>query len=106
MSIADGKLVIDREGKIAKFVEEVDQVSFSGKRAKMQGQDVTYVTERCVIKLTTDGLTVTEIAPGIDLQRDILDQASAVLGVSKNLKTMEAALFMPQLMGMKLDRSK
>ncbi len=61
-----GKLVIEKEGRIAKFVDRVDQVSFSGKRARMQGQDVTYVTERCVIRLLDQGLTVTEIAPGLE----------------------------------------
>ena len=51
---------------------EVEHVSFCGRRAVEQGQDVTYVTERCVMRLTPDGLTVTEIAPGVDLERDVL----------------------------------
>ncbi len=80
MSLVDGRLRIDREGSIAKVVEAVDQVSFSGRRAVAQGQDVTYVTERCVMRLTSEGLVVTEIAPGLDLQRDVLDQAAAPLG--------------------------
>ena len=61
MLIEDGKLVITKEGKLAKFVEKVDQVSFS-QRAIAHGQDVTHVTERCVLKLTEHGLMVTEIA--------------------------------------------
>ncbi|MEO0991997.1 MAG: CoA-transferase, partial [Pseudomonadota bacterium] len=56
MHIEDGKLVIDKEGKIAKLVPTVDQVSFSGKRAIAQGQQATYITERCVMELTEDGL--------------------------------------------------
>ena len=102
MRIEDGRLVIDKEGRIAKFVPKVDQVSFSGKRARAQGQDITYVTERCVIRLAQEGLVVTEIAPGLDLQRDILDQAATPLSVSKTLKTMDAALFRPEIMGLAL----
>ncbi|CAN7571028.1 acyl CoA:acetate/3-ketoacid CoA transferase [Brucella pseudogrignonensis] len=102
MRVEDGRLVIDREGKIAKFVRKVDQVSFSGKRGRMQEQDVTYVTERCVIRLEQDGLVVTEVAPGIDLQRDVLDQAATPLRVSRTLKTMEGALFRPGLMELAL----
>ena len=102
MLIEDGELVITKEGKLAKFVEKVDQVSFSGKRAIAHGQDVTYVTERCVLKLTEHGLLVTEIAPGLDLQMDILDQADVALAVSPDLKTMDQALFLEQPMGLSL----
>lgn len=93
MHLEGGRLVIDREGKVAKIVQKVDQVSFSGRRAVAQGQDITYVTERCVLRLTGDGLMVTEIAPGMDLQRDILDQAATPLRVAENLQTMAACLF-------------
>ncbi|MBV1833643.1 acyl CoA:acetate/3-ketoacid CoA transferase [Novacetimonas pomaceti] len=93
--IVDGRLVIEREGKIAKIVDELEQVSFSGPRAVAQGQEVLYVTERCVMQLTPDGLMVTEIAPGIDLQTQILDQAQASLLVSPTLRVMDAALFQP-----------
>jgi len=103
MIIEGGELKILQEGKVAKFVDEVDQVSFSGKRAIRQGQDITYVTERCVIKLTEKGLMITEIAPGLDLQRDILDQAATPLAVAKNLKIMDAALFDPALMKLSLE---
>ncbi|WP_170546760.1 acyl CoA:acetate/3-ketoacid CoA transferase [Ruegeria arenilitoris] len=102
MTVENGQVEILQEGKVAKFVDEVDQISFSGKRAKAQGQDVTYVTERCVIKLTEQGLMVTEIAPGLDVQRDVLDQAATPLLVSDDLKTMDAALFDPALMGLDL----
>ena len=100
MRIEDGALVIDREGKIAKFVDAVDQVSFSGKRAVAQGQDITYVTERCVLKLEPKGLVVTEIAPGVDLQRDILDQAATGLHVAQDLKVMDGALFQDAPIGL------
>ena len=100
MHIENGRLVIDKEGHTSKIVPAVDQVSFSGKRALAQGQEATYVTERCVIKLTEQGLTVTEIAPGLDLQRDILDQAATTLLVSEDLRTMDEALFKPELFGL------
>ncbi|QMU59622.1 MAG: acyl CoA:acetate/3-ketoacid CoA transferase [Boseongicola sp.] len=93
MAVEDGKLVINREGKIAKIVPEVDQVSFSGIRAIAQGQEATYITERCVMRLTKNGLEVTEIAPGIDLECDVLSQAGAPLQVSNNLRIMDARLF-------------
>jgi propionate CoA-transferase len=100
MHIEDGKLVIDQEGRIPKIVPKVDHVSFSGKRAVAQGQDATYVTERCVIRLTSDGLVVAEIAPGIDLARDVLDQAATPLAVAPDLREMDARLFQPGLMGL------
>jgi propionate CoA-transferase len=102
MVLADGKLVIEREGRVAKFVDKVDQVSFSGRRALAQGQDITYVTERCVIRLDADGLVVTEVAPGIDLRRDILDQAATPLRVASDMRLMEAALFLPAPIGLSL----
>lgn len=102
MHLEGGRLVIDKEGKVAKIVPKVDQVSFSGRRARAQGQDVTYVTERCVLRLTESGLMVTEIAPGIDLQRDVLDQAATPLLVAPDLRLMESWLFHPEAMGLAL----
>lgn len=102
MRVEEGRLVIDKEGKIAKIVPKVDQISFSGSRAVAQGQDITYVTERCVLKLTAKGLMVTELAPGLDLDRDVLAQAATPLLVSPDLKPMDAALFRPEPMGLAL----
>lgn len=102
MRVENGALVIDREGHTAKIVPEVDQVSFSGRRAMTQGQEATYVTERCVLKLTADGLMVTEIAPGIDLQTGIVDQAQTPLKVADDLRRMDATLFQPGVFGLSL----
>ncbi|MFT9027699.1 acyl CoA:acetate/3-ketoacid CoA transferase [Acetobacter indonesiensis] len=102
MHIEDGRLVIDKEGKIAKIVPDVAQVSFSGRKATENGQEITYVTERCVLRLLNGKLTVTEIAPGIDIQRDILSQASGSLHVSPDLKVMDAVLFTNSPMGLTL----
>lgn len=72
MLVEEGNLTIQSEGHIRKFVQQVEQVTFAGPRAARMQQPVLYVTERCVFKLTRDGLELMEIAPGIDLQRDIL----------------------------------
>ncbi|EEH15127.1 MULTISPECIES: acyl CoA:acetate/3-ketoacid CoA transferase [Brucella] len=95
LSVTDGKLVIEKEGKLKKLVNAVEHVTFSGPRGVEQGQDVTYVTERAVMKLTPQGIVLTEIAPGVDLQAHILDQAEFPLIVSDQLKLMDEALFQP-----------
>jgi acyl CoA:acetate/3-ketoacid CoA transferase len=102
LAVKDAALVIEKEGKVKKLVEAVEQVSFSGARAVMQGQDIVYVTERCVMRLAPEGVTVTEIAPGVDLRRDILDQAQFPLRVAAGLKTTDAALFRPEPIGLTL----
>ncbi len=101
MSVDAGKVRIDQEGKIAKIVPVVDQISFSGTRAVETGQEVTYITERCVLKLTPEGLLLSEIAPGIDIRKDILDQARAPLKVSDELRVMDASLFRPEPIGLR-----
>src|SRR3984885_1900924 len=102
LAVEGGELRIEREGKVAKLVEEVEQVSFSGARAVAQGQDITYVTERCVMALTPDGVTVTEIAPGADLERDILAQAEFPLRVANDFRKMDPALFRPEPINLQL----
>ena len=103
ISLEDGQVSILKEGKARKFVQDVEQISFSGKRAIEQKQNIIYITERCVIRLLDEGLTVTEIAPGIDLERDVLGQADIELAVSEDLKLMDpAALFNPNPMNLEL----
>jgi acyl CoA:acetate/3-ketoacid CoA transferase len=101
-AIEGGRLAIRSEGKIKKLVPAVEQVTFSGRRAREQGQDVTVVTERCVLRRTDAGLTVTELAPGIDLERDVLAQADFPLVVSPELTEMDARLFRPEAIGLEL----
>ncbi|NEU14036.1 acyl CoA:acetate/3-ketoacid CoA transferase [Methylobacterium sp. BTF04] len=70
--IEDGKLRIVTEGRSQKFLPQVEQITFSGSYAQMRSQPVIYVTERCVFQLTEGGLELIEVAPGIDIERDIL----------------------------------
>ncbi|WP_421877553.1 acyl CoA:acetate/3-ketoacid CoA transferase [Pacificispira sp.] len=72
--VADGGLRIDTEGKARKFLPDVEQITFSGSRAHASGRQILYVTERCVFRLGEGGLVLTEIAPGVDLERDVLAQ--------------------------------
>ena len=102
LSVAGGELAIIKEGKVKKLVEQVEHVSFSGRRAVQQGQHITYVTERCVMELQPEGVTVTEIAPGVNLERDVLAQATFPLRVPQPPRLMEAALFQPGPIGLDL----
>ena len=102
LAVGDGKLTILQEGKGRKLVTAVEHVTFSGDMARRRGQQITYVTERCVFDLTKKGLTVREVAPGVDLQRDVLDLADFALDVDPNLKVMDARLFSDTPMGLEL----
>ncbi len=99
MDIVDGKLRIEKEGKIRKLVKACEQITFSGPRGVAQGQDVTYITERCVMKLTPEGVLLTEIAPGVNLRENILDQSEFPLVISPRLKPMAANLFATAKLG-------
>jgi len=72
VSTKDKQLSIDQEGQVAKFLDKVEQITFNGKYAAELGQEVLYVTERCVFRLTKEGLELSEVAPGIDIEKDIL----------------------------------
>jgi acyl CoA:acetate/3-ketoacid CoA transferase len=104
IQIIDGQLKIISDGEIAKFVPEIAQISFSGEMARKRRQEVLYVTERCVIELIESGLMVIEIAPGVDLEKDVLAKADTPLLVSPDLRFMSAALFRPGPMGLILSR--
>jgi propionate CoA-transferase len=73
----DGRLRIVQEGRAHKFRASVERITFAGRRAAALGQTVLYVTERCVFELTAQGLRLAEVAPGIDIERDILAQMDA-----------------------------
>ena len=102
IAVGGGKLTIVKEGKTRKFVNGVEQITYSGVIGRERGQRVTYVTERCVIDLVEGELVVREIAPGIDLQRDVLDQSDIALRVATDLRLMNAALFTDAPFGLQL----
>lgn len=91
--IGEGKLIIENEGKAKKFVNAVEQITFSGEYASSIGQTVLYVTERAVFKLTKEGLLLEEIAPGINLEKDILDNMDFKPIISPELKLMDENMF-------------
>ncbi|MEM1431740.1 MAG: CoA-transferase [Pseudomonadota bacterium] len=91
--VADGRLAIARDGRIPKFVARVSEVTFSGPAALRAGQPVLYVTERAVFRLTPEGPTLIEAAPGIDVQRQILDRMAFQPAVSSKLVQMDAGCF-------------
>lgn len=99
----DGKLTILEEGKMKKFVKEVQQVTFSGDYARSINQPVLYVTERCVFELRPEGLTLIEIAPGIDLEKDVLGQMDFKPLIAEDLKLMDSRIFVDEVMGIKND---
>ena len=91
VSVADGQLRIVNDGKVTKFVQEVEHRTFSGDYAAKRGQPVLYVTERCVFELTHDGLELTEVAPGIDIERDILARMAFRPIIRRDPSVMDAA---------------
>lgn len=101
-AIADGQLSVrDGDAMKPKFVAEVEHRTFSGALAARRGQTVLYITERCVFELRLEGLTLTEIAPGVDLERDILAHMGFQPLMSKPLRPMDARIFAPEPMGLR-----
>lgn len=100
--IKDQKLVILNEGNKKKFVNSVEQITFSGKNAIKNHLEVLYVTERAVFKLTEKGLELQEIAPGIDLEKDILSNMEFKPQINPNLKTMAPKIFKESKMNLTL----
>jgi propionate CoA-transferase len=101
LSVADGKLNILNEGKVKKLIDQVEQVTFSGAYAQEKKQPVLYITERAVFELTDEGVELIEIAPGVDLQKDVLDQMEFT-PIMKNVKKMDERIFRDELMGLTL----
>ncbi|MFC2115378.1 acyl CoA:acetate/3-ketoacid CoA transferase [Bacteroidota bacterium] len=99
--ISDEGIRVLNPGKFNKFVDKVQQVSFSGKYALERGQEVVYVTERAVFELSGDGLMLTEIAPGIDLERDVLSMMDFKPLISENLKTIDSVIYRDTKIGLK-----
>lgn len=93
VEVANGELRIVTEGATRKLVEDVEQVTFSGEYARSVGQPALYITERAVFEMTAEGLMLTEIAPGIDLERDVIAQMEFTPNVSPELRLMDPRIF-------------
>ncbi len=99
VSAADGTLKLLREGKVKKLVRQVEQVTFAGRYAIKHNQPVLYITERAVFALTPEGVALKEVAPGVDIQRDILDQMEFT-PVITDVTTMDSRIFREERMGL------
>jgi propionate CoA-transferase len=100
VSAVDGKLLIERDCKAKKFVNAVEQRTFSGPYAVQNGKEVLYITERCVFQLTKEGLELTEVSPGIDIKHDILDKMDFE-PIVRQPRLMDARIFRPEPMGLR-----
>lgn len=102
IEVADGKLHIIEDGPSIKFIKKVQQITFSADYARRTGQQVTYITERAVFRLVKDGIMLTEIAPGVDLEKDILQHMEFRPLIAENLKLMDSRIFREGKMGLKV----
>ncbi len=98
LDVEDGRISIVKDGTTKKFRKQVEQVTFSGEFAAKKGQPVLYVTERAVFRLENGRMVLIEIAPGIDLEKDVLAQMDFRPVIAENLKTMDPAIFRPERM--------
>ena len=103
MAVDGGKLCIVHEGKHRKFVKAVEQICFNGRAGVTNGQQVIYVTERAVFRLDGGGLELIEIAPGLNLEVDVLAQMDFRPKISPAIKTMDARIFQSGPMGLGAD---
>jgi propionate CoA-transferase len=98
-----GQTLITQDGRFNKFVSQLEQVSYSGPFAGERGQEALYITERAVFRRGEEGLELVEIAPGVDLERDILAHMDFRPQISPDLKIMDARLFAEEKMGLPVD---
>ena len=103
MTVQDGALKILSEGETVKFVNEVEHRTFSGEVAARSGQTVLYITERCVFRLVEGGLELIEIAPGVDLEKDVLSLMEFRPAISPDLKLMDERIFRDKPMNLRPD---
>ncbi|MDQ2989344.1 MAG: malonate decarboxylase subunit alpha, partial [Pseudomonadota bacterium] len=93
VAVNEGRLRIVIEGSVRKFVDEVEHRTYSGEFAHARGQEALYVTERCVFRLVQAGLELIEVAPGVDVERDIMAQMAFRPQISAHVKTMDTRIF-------------
>lgn len=102
VKIENSKLFILNEGKTKKFIDKLEQITFSAANAIKNNQEIMYITERAVFKLTENGIMLTEIAPNIDLEKDILNQMEFKPLISDDLKIMDEKIFKEEKMNLKI----
>ncbi len=102
VEINNGKIKIIQEGKVKKFINDLDHVTYNGIYESSKGKSALIITERAVFKATSEGLTLIEVAPGIDLEKDILAQMEFKPIVSSNLKLMDSSIFIEGKMNLKI----
>jgi len=100
VAVEEGRLAIVHEGRHPKFVTVIDEITFSGRVAAAEEREILYVTERCVFRLGEQGLELAEVAPGIDIERDILTRLPFPLAVGQ-IRPMDPAIFRPAPMGLR-----
>jgi len=100
VEIKDGTVNIKTDGTGIKFIKKVQQITFSADYARKTGQDIMYITERAVFRLADKGIILTEIAPGVDLQKDILDKMEFTPYIDPKLKLMDERIFREEKMGL------
>lgn len=101
VEIDEKGLVVRTPGKFKKFISKVEQITLNGKYAFSRGQEVLYCTERALFKLVKDGIELIEIAPGVDLENDVLSMMEFRPRISSNLKIMDAKIYGNELLGLK-----
>jgi propionate CoA-transferase len=102
-SILDGKLIIENDAPHTKFLKRVKQITFSGRYAVETGQKVTYITERAVFRLVRGGIELIEIAPGIDVDKDILSKMDFCPLMADNIKIMDSRIFEKDKMNLRIE---
>jgi len=99
--VEDGRIVVDPTPAVAKFIDAVEQRTFSGAQAVKTGRPVLYITDRCVFELTENGLQLTEVAPGVDIDKDILAHMSFKPIIDDEPTLMDSRIFAPETMELK-----
>lgn len=101
VEINDGRLIIKKEGRMKKFIKKTEQITFNASYSRKLEQEIYYVTERCVFRIGDRGLELTEIAPGIDMEKDVLAQMDFMPAISPDLKLMNSRIFDDGKMGLR-----
>jgi len=93
VSVKDGQVHIVNEGKYKKFIQSIDHMTLNATEALKKGQEILYITERCVLRLESQGLVLIEYAPGVDIEKDIISNVDCQISISPEIKLMDTDLF-------------